>query len=350
VYSTAKELQGTAQDLGGGIQEALACGTDLCLDGKLSQATGTAWAAALGVRGILRPGVHHDLPGKTFEMTSRNILVFIRAERMGMIGLVILLCFWLATVFAFLITPYSPNRSLTLPMLRPSPKHLLGTDELGRDLFTRVVYGGRVSLMIGFTASLVAVTVGTLVGLVAGYFGKWIDDVLSRLIDLFLSIPSIPFMIVIATILGPGLYKIIFVIALTAWPRTARIIRSQTLEIKEREFIEASRSLGGRSWHLMIKHILPVVLPLAIANIILTIGDAIISESGLSFLGLGAPQVSWGTILHYGFAEGAISIGAWWYVIPPGLCIMLVVLGFTLAGLSMERWLDPMRRRMKSSP
>ena len=281
---------------------------------------------------------------------TRNILVFMRTERMGMMGLVILLCFCLVSVFAFLITPYPPNRSITLPMLRPTTKHFLGTDELGRDLFTRLIYGGRVSLMIGVTASLVTVTIGTLVGLVAGYCGNVIDDVLSRLMDLFLSIPAIPFMIVVATILGPGLYKIIFVIALTAWPRTARIIRSQTLEIKEREFIEVSRSLGGRSWHLMIRHILPIVLPLAIANIILAIAGAIISESGLSFLGLGArTQVSWGTILHYAFTEGAISIGAWWYVIPPGLCIMLVILGFTLVGLSMERWLDPMRRRMTSS-
>lgn len=277
-----------------------------------------------------------------FKSFIRWKITFVWTEKAALIGLIILLGFGLTSALAPLLTSYDPNQSLTIPMLSPSSEHLLGTDELGRDLFSRLLYGGRISLLIGIVASLATVILGTLIGLTSGFFGRTIDDILSRLIDLFLSLPPIPFMIVVATILGPSLYKIIIVLSITSWTRTARIIRSQTLEVKEREFIEASRSVGASSIHLMIKHILPVVAPLAIANVILTVGNAIISESALSFLGLGMKtHVSWGTILHYAFSEGALSAGAWWYLIPPGLCIMLVILGFTLLGTSIDRYLNP---------
>lgn len=272
----------------------------------------------------------------------RAILQLIQRELPGSIGLAILVFFGILALFAPLLTPYSPIRSLTTPMQIPSCEHILGTDELGRDLFSRVLYGSRLSLLIGLIASIVTVGLGTLVGLVAGYSGGLIDDVLSRITDLFLSLPSLPFMVVVAAILGPGICKIILVIGLTSWPRTARIIRGQTLEVKEREFVEASRSVGAGAAHLIFKHILPVVGPLVIANVILAVANAIISESGLSFLGLGLrAHVSWGLILHYGFSEGALSSGAWWYIIPPGLCIMLVVLGFTLLGIGLERRFTP---------
>jgi len=187
--------------------------------------------------------------------------------------------------------------------------------------------------------------IGSLIGIASGYFGRWIDVVLMRITDWFLVIPFLVLSIVLASLLGQSLWVIAFVIGITTWPGTARVVRAQVLSLKERTYIERARSLGASNWHLIKLHILPNVFPLIFANTILVVAVAILTETTLSFLGLGDPlSVSWGTMLELAFEEGAISLGAWWYLIPPGVCIVLVVLAFTMCGYAMDEVLDPRLR------
>ena len=187
--------------------------------------------------------------------------------------------------------------------------------------------------------------IGTVVGAAAGFFGGWIDAVLSRLSEWFLVIPFIPLAIVLAAILGPSLRNIIFVIGVTSWPVTARLIRAQVLTVKQRLYVERSRALGASSRHVLGRHILPNVMPLVIANATLTVPIAILSETTLAFLGLGDPlRVSWGSMLDDAFSSGALGREAWWWYLPPGLCVIAVVLAFTLVGRALEAIFDPRLR------
>ena len=224
----------------------------------------------------------------------------------------------------------------------------LGTDNFGRPIWDQLVYGSRISLLVGIAATLIAIVLGTVVGVLAGFFGGWTDSGLSRLTEWFLVIPFLPLAIVLAAILGPSVRNIILVIGITSWPTTARLIRAQVLTVKQRLFVERSRALGGSSAHVMGRHILPNVAPLVLANATLTVPIAILSETALAFLGLGDPSaISWGQMLEEAFSFGALTREAWWWYLPPGLCVIAVVLAFTLVGRALEEVLDPRLREQR---
>ena len=209
----------------------------------------------------------------------------------------------------------------------------------------RTIWGTRISMIVGLVATAITITIGVTIGLIAGYYGAWRETVLMRLTDWFLVIPFLPLAIVLATLLGPSFYTVIFVIAITSWPQAARVIRAQVLSLKTRPYVERSRALGASDWHLVTRHILPNVGPLIFANTVLTVAVAILYESTLSFLGLGDPlHTSWGTILENAFGAGAPFAGNWWWVVPPGLAIVLVVLSFTMIGYALDDILNPKLR------
>lgn len=273
-----------------------------------------------------------------------------RKDAGGVAGIIVLAVIVTAAVFAPLIADESALRVTNTgdnpAWASPSEFGPLGTDNLGRPVWDQLVFGARISLLIGLAATLIAIVIGTLVGVTAGYAGSWVDASLSRLSEWFLVIPFIPLAIVLATILGASLRNIIIVIGITSWPTTALLIRAQVLTLKERLYVERSRALGASGRHVMGRHILPGVMPLVLANTTLTVPIAILSETTLSFLGLGDPsQISWGTMLDQAYSSGALSQEAWWYYIPPGLAVLVVVLAFTFMGRALEAVLDPRLRR-----
>lgn len=275
-----------------------------------------------------------------------------RRDREGLIGLVVLVVFVLVTLLAPLIADVDDLRAVNTTdnpvWAPPSDFAPLGTDSLGRPVYDQLVYGSRISLLVGVAATLIAIVIGTVVGVLAGFFGGWLDSVLARLSEWFLVIPFIPLAIVLAAILGPSLRNIIVVIGITSWPTTALLIRAQVLSVKQRLYVDRSRALGASGRHVMGRHILPNVMPLVIANATLTVPIAILSETTLAFLGLGDPlQVSWGQMLDEAFSAGALGREAWWWYLPPGLCVIAVVLAFTLVGRALEGILDPRLRERR---
>jgi peptide/nickel transport system permease protein len=268
---------------------------------------------------------------------------------MGMAGLVILVFFVAVALLAPVIASskgLDPTQAGGRPFQPPSVAYPFGTDELGRSVLTLTIWGARISLLVGFLATLLSILIGALVGIVAGYRGGWVDVLLMRFTDWFLVIPFLPLAIALASILGPSLWNIVLVIGVTSWAGTSRLVRAQTLSVKERPYVERARALGGRGGHIVMRHVLPNVFPLIFANTILVVAIAILSETTLSFLGLGDPlHVSWGTMLQSAFEQGAATTGAWWYLLPPGVAIVLVVLAFTMCGYALDEILNPRLRR-----
>ncbi|MGC5016829.1 ABC transporter permease [Streptosporangium sp. DT93] len=268
-------------------------------------------------------------------------------DRAGMYGAAILL----AAVLAALVTPLVTDPSgmdvtgtTGAAMAPPSAGFPLGTDESGRSVLLMLLWGSRVSLLIGFVSALLSMVIGTVFGIAAGHFRGPVGAVLMRVTDWFLVLPSLVLAMVLAAVLGGGASTVILAIGVTSWASTARLIRAQTLTVEARPYIERSKALGGGHWHVMTRHVLPNVAPLVLANTTLTVASAIVAESTLAFLGAGSGQVSWGGMLRGSYDWGAATSGAWWYVLPPGLCIVAVVLAFTLCGRAMETVLNPRLR------
>jgi ABC-type dipeptide/oligopeptide/nickel transport system permease subunit len=272
---------------------------------------------------------------------------------MGIAGVVIIAAIVFIGLFADVLAPFHWGYSvpdISTYFLPPGPIHLLGTNNYGQDIFSRLLYGARISLLVGFSASLIAVGIGTSVGLLAGYFGGVIDIVLMRITDVFLSLPTLPLMLVFLAILGQGLWNIIIVIAILGWTGTARMVRSETLSLRERPLTEAAHAIGASDIWIITRHILPNVLPLVLANMILGVVNAILSEAGITFLGFGNlfGEPSWGIILHFASTQGALINGSWWWFIPPGVFILLTALGFAFASHSADKVVNPrLRRRRK---
>lgn len=267
-----------------------------------------------------------------------------RRSTMGMIGLAILVSFAGIAIFAVFSDASGVDPTLTSgPVLEsPSRAYPLGTDNFGLSVLTLVIQGTKISLLVGLVAAAMTMLIGAVVGIVAGYRGGMTDTVLMRFTDFGLVIPWLALAIVLASILGPSLPTIILVIGLTSWPGTARLVRAQALSVRERPYVERARALGAGDWHMITRHILPNVMPVVFANTILVIAIAILSETALSFLGLGDPtSVSWGSILESAFQAGATTLGAWWWIGSPGVCIVLVVLGFTMCGFAMDDIINP---------
>lgn len=286
-----------------------------------------------------------ERPGK--DSRAAEYWGLIRGNRLALIGLGMLIFFALLAVFAPLIVPFDPDEFVASPFQRPSSTHLLGTNDVGQDIFSELLVGARVSLSIGLLAAVVSIVLGCLVGLIAGYFGGRIDAALMRMVDMVLVIPFLPLMILLAAYLGPSFWNLIMVIGLLTWAQPARIIRSQVLSLKTRGFVEAGRAIGTTVTRILRQHVLPGVIPLALSQFVLAASQSILIEASLSFLGLGDPVTkSWGTILFYAQARGAFLTDAWmWWVVPPGLLITLVVAGFAFSGLALEEIADPKLRR-----
>jgi peptide/nickel transport system permease protein len=266
----------------------------------------------------------------------------------GRISLSIVGLFTFVAIFGSLLAPYDPEASSLDVLASPSIHHPLGTTESGADVFSQVLVGARVSMVVGFAAALISAVLGSTVGLAGGYFGGWTDRSLDALENWFLVIPTLPLMIVLARLLNPSLTVLIAVIGLTSWAGTGRIVRAQVFTLRERAFVERARALGASDPYIIRKHILPNTLPLIFANTVLIVAVAILSEAALSFLGLGDPtRISWGTMLENAFNTGAPSAGAWWYVVPPGLCITVLVLAVSMLGYLFEEYVNPRLREQR---
>jgi peptide/nickel transport system permease protein len=263
----------------------------------------------------------------------------------GRLGLGALGVFVFLALFGSAIAPHDPNASSLDILAGISADHWLGTTEQGSDVFSQLLVGARVSIEVGFAAAAISAVLGATVGLLGGYFGGWTDRTLDAFENWFLVIPTLPLMIVLARLLEPSLGVLIAVIGLTSWAGTGRIVRSQVLTLRERAFVERARALGASDTYIVRTHILPNTLPLIFANTVLIVAVAILSEAALAFLGLGDPtRISWGTMLENAFSSGAPSAGAWWYVVPPGLCITLLVLSVSILGYLFEEYVNPRLR------
>ncbi|MBI4789035.1 MAG: ABC transporter permease [Chloroflexi bacterium] len=267
----------------------------------------------------------------------------LRRNPLGLVGLGLLIVMLVMALGANWIAPYDPTKLTGKPFDPPSAAHWLGTNDIGQDILSELVYGARISLLIGILAASIAMVIGTGVGLLAGYYRGAAGMLLMRFVDVILVIPFVPLMVLLAAYLGQNLWNLIIVIGLLIWARPARVIRSQVLSLAEREYVTAARAAGARDGYILIKHILPGVLSLALAQFVLATSSSILIEASLSFLGLGDPtQKSWGTVLFYAQARNAFLSGAWvWWVIPPGLMITASVLGFALLGFALEEALNP---------
>jgi peptide/nickel transport system permease protein len=229
------------------------------------------------------------------------------------------------------------------PLLHaPTGGYPLGTDESGRSMLVLIVWGARPSLLIGLIATALTMVLGTLIGLVAGHYQGITGRLLMTLTDWVIVLPSLPLAISLAAVMGQGDTSITIAIAVTSWASTARLLRAQTLAVEARPFVERARALGAGNVQIMVRHVLPNVIPLILVSATLTVAGAILDQTTLTFLGLGNPtQVSWGSILNQAFANGDITAGAWWTLVPPGIAILIVVLGFSLTGRAVERVLNP---------
>ncbi|MFJ8007902.1 ABC transporter permease [Streptomyces fagopyri] len=268
-----------------------------------------------------------------------------RTHRAGVLGLAALTLFALIALTAPL-TVGSDVQSVTdapgRPMESPSAQFPLGTDQFGRNLLGLVVWGARVSLLVGLLAAVLSVAIGAVIGITAGHFRGWYATVLMRITDWFLVMPTLVLAIALATVMTRSLGTIILAIGVTTWPTTARLVRAQTLAVESRPYIERAKALGGGHWHIMSRHVLPNVMPLVLAQTTLIISSAILAEATLAFLGLGDPTiVSWGGLLQDAREAGAVSAGKWWYLVPPGIAIAVVALAFTLCGRAVESVLNP---------
>ena len=270
----------------------------------------------------------------------------LRKNRIGFIGLVMLAVIVLLALFAPFIATHDSSSSASAEIgdiyNPPSAEHWLGTDDAGQDVFSNFIFGARISLIVGFFAAFISLIIGGMLGLVAGFFGGRVDNVIMRFTDIMLVIPDLPLIVVIVALTKPSLLNIIFVIGLLGWTTTARVVRSQTLAVKSRKFVLRARAIGAGRRHIITNHILPLVMPILVVQAVLVVSSAILSESALSFLGLGDPSaLSWGQMLNYAFGRGAMSIGAWWALFVPGFGIVWVVLGLTLLGQGLEQVLNP---------
>lgn len=266
-------------------------------------------------------------------------------------GIVIYVVFALTAIFADFIVAHDPLEILFLPDGKvasnqsPGGTYWLGTTSLGRDVFSQLVYGARSALMVGLSAALMVVVVGTLVGLFAGYYGGWVDAVLMRLGDVALSIPFLPFIIVLAAFLKPNIWNVVIGVSALLWPNTGRIVRSQVLTLRERSYVEAARVSGASHLRILFTHIAPNVLPISFLYGSIVVGWAIFTEASVSFLGFGpSDSVSWGFMLQDAFVSQALSRGAYYWFVPSGLCIMLVVAAGFFISRGYEELLFPKLR------
>jgi peptide/nickel transport system permease protein len=269
---------------------------------------------------------------------------YFKRNRLAIGGLITIVIIFLIAIFAFLLAPYDPGKTdVSKKLIPPSVENFLGTDQLGRDVFSRMLYGSRISLSVGFVAVAISIFIGVLVGAIAGYYGKWVDSVLMRFVDIMLCFPSFFLILTVVALLGPSLFNVMAVIGITSWMGTSRFVRAEFLSLRERDFVQAAKALGVRDHRVIFRHILPNALAPVFVTATLDVATAVLVEAGLSFLGFGVqpPAPSWGNIL----TEGRTYIfDAWWLTAFPGLAILITVLSFNLLGEGLRDALDPRLR------
>jgi peptide/nickel transport system permease protein len=284
---------------------------------------------------------------------SPSRLASLRLGDFPLIPASILVAVALVAIFANVLAPHNPEiGSLTARFKPPfwqtggSTKYFLGTDQLGRDVLSRLIFGARVSMVVGFTAVIFAGAVGTTLGIISGYLGGWVDQVIMRLTDTWLALPALTFAIFLAAIVGPSMWNIVIILGVTYWTRYARVIRGEVLSLKEREFVRLAIVAGCSKWTIMYRHILPNIINSAIVLGTLMLGVVIITEATLSFLGVGVPppEAAWGLMLSDG--KQSLMVGRWWLSVLPGLCIMLMVLSANVLGDWLRVKLDPQLRQL----
>jgi len=275
----------------------------------------------------------------------------LRRDRMAMVGVFIYAAAFVLAIIGPSLAPYDPQQVIKdsagnwLTSQEPSPQFLLGTTNMGRDIFSQLLYGARPAVVVGFLAAFIVVAIGTIIGLVSGYFGGWVDSVLMRLADVAFGIPFLPFVVVLVAFLKPSIWNVVLGMSLLFWCNTARVIRSQVLVVKERDFVEAARVAGASPWRILFVYVAPNVLPLSFLYGSLAMGWAILTEASVSFLGFGDPKViSWGFMLQDAYNAQAMTRGAWAWIIPPGLCIMAMVMAGFFIGRGTEEMLFPRLR------
>jgi peptide/nickel transport system permease protein len=275
------------------------------------------------------------------ESQKKTFWHYFKKRRMAVGGLALILIMFLIAGFAFFLAPYDPGKTeVSMKLKAPSFQHLLGTDQLGRDIFSRMLYGSRISLSVGFVAIGISIFIGVLVGALAGYYGRWIDSLLMRFVDTMLCFPSFFLILAVVALLGPSIFNIMVVIGVTSWMGTSRFVRAEFLSLRERDFTQAARALGVKDSRIIFRHILPNALAPVFVTATLKVASAILIEASLSFLGFGVqpPAPSWGNIL----TEGRTYIfDAWWLTVFPGLAILITVLSFNLLGEGLRDALDP---------
>jgi peptide/nickel transport system permease protein len=253
-------------------------------------------------------------------------------NKLTLLGLCIVIFFGLVALFAPIIAPYNPGQiDIDNILTAPSVSHIFGTDSLGRDLFSRMVYGARISLMVGFIAVGIAALIGIALGAIAGYYGKWIDSLVMRFVDIMLCFPTFFLILAVIALLEPSITNIMIIIGVTSWMGISRLIRAEILSLKERDFIYAERAIGASDFRIITRHLIPNAMAPVLVSITLGVAGAILMESSLSFLGIGVqpPTPSWGNIL----SEGKSVMGAgWWMMVFPGMAIFITVLGYNLLG------------------
>jgi peptide/nickel transport system permease protein len=279
--------------------------------------------------------------------------ISVRRRDFPLIPVVILGIIAFMAIFANVLAPHNPEvGSLTARFHPPvwqqggTAEHLLGTDQLGRDVLSRLIFGARVSMVVGFTAVIFAGVIGTVLGILAGYLGGWVDQVIMRITDAWLALPALTFAIFLAAIVGPSMWNIVIILGLVYWTRYARVVRGEVLSLKEREFVRLAIVAGCSKWVIMRRHILPNVVNSAIVLATLMLGVVIVTEASLSFLGVGVPppQPAWGLMLSDG--KQGLMVGYWWLTVMPGCCIMLMVLSANLLGDWLRVKLDPQLRQL----
>jgi len=311
----------------------------------------SATGSGAGATAVPPPRVRALGPWRAALAQGRTTLKVLAADRSATIGMAVLGVFVLVALLAPWIAPYGPFEvtygadKVVARLLPPSASNLFGTTNQGMDVFSQLVWGTRVALVVGLVSALGSVIIGTLIGLVAGYFGGWTDDVLMRMTDVAFGIPFLPFAMVVISISRPSLPLIIVLVVFFLWRTTARVIRSQVLSLKERPFVWAARAAGASDLKILFRHVAPNALPLSFLYMAIGVQTAVMLEAGLSFLGFGDPQVqSWGIMLNAAFRAGAMR-SAWWWVLPPGIALSAFVMAIFMITRAYEEVLNPRLRK-----
>jgi peptide/nickel transport system permease protein len=279
------------------------------------------------------------------KAVSPNYKAWLRFRRhpLAVLGSVMFIVILLLALFAPVFDRYEPNKlSLADKFQAPSVEHFLGTDRVGRDIWSRTLHGGRVSLLVGFAAALVSMIVGVILGGLSGYYGGWVDMLIMRFTDVIMTFPQVVIILTVATFVGQGILNVIFLIGLFSWPGTARLVRGQVLSLREEQFVLAAQSLGARDFAIIFKHIMPSVIAPLLASLTFAINGAVLLEAGLSFLGVGIPlpTASWGNMLETARSLDVLQDGPWMWI-PPAVMILVNVLAINFIGDGLRDALDP---------